>query len=138
MADTEAPKTASFDIGEAGQAAGERLSIFTTQPARILRHNISDEELDMLCEGRRDFVLEFLWIAIGTFVGSSPTALSALVDYFSETSTQQIPLDELAQIVLFFVGLVSTITLGIVSFNRGRRAKSLQAQIRDRTARREA
>lgn len=88
----------------------------------------------MLCEGRKDMVLEFLWISIGVFIGSIPSAISAMANYVDDQNTAKMPVDDLAQIILFWGGLLLTIALGIVAYNRGERAKSLQRRIRQRSS----
>ena len=108
------------------------LPVHTSEPDFIQRHNISDDELSMLCEGRKDLVLEFLWIAIGVFVGSMPAALVAMAKYGSESVEGKMPLDDLIQIVLFWASLIATIILSIVALRRSNRAKDLQSKIRDR------
>lgn len=109
------------------------LPVQTSQPDVIKRHNISDEELSMLCEGRKDMVLEFLWISLGVFIGSIPSALSAMGSYADDKNTTKMPIDDLAQVIFFWGGLLLTIVLGIVAYKRGVRAKSLQATIRNRS-----
>ena len=107
------------------------LPVQTSEPDFIQRHNISDEELEMLCEGKKDLVLEFLWIAIGIFIGSMPSALVAMVDYNNADATKM-PLDDLIQIVLFWVAFVATIILAIVAIKRNNRSEVLQDKIRER------
>ena len=109
------------------------LPIHTSLPDKIQRHSISDEELDMLCEGKKDMILEFLWIAIGVFLGSCPSAIAAMIAYADEKNTIKMPIDDLAQLVLFWAGLLLSVALGIVAVKRNTRAKSLQKQIRERT-----
>lgn len=57
-------------------------NIARTLPDELLRHDISDEELDMLCGSRTGGIREGMWAAIGTTAGAIPTGLSALVNYF--------------------------------------------------------
>ena len=108
------------------------LPVQTSQPDFIQRHNISDDELEMLCEGRKDLVLEILWIAIGVMIGSFSSACVAMAEYRNSAATEKMPLDDLIQIVLFWVALVATVILTIVSTKRHKRVKGLQEQIRER------
>jgi hypothetical protein len=106
-------------------------TIETTMPDAILRHNISDEDLDMLCENKKDFVLEILWIAIGVLLGSLPTALTGMWAY---KNSGNLPVDGFIQIILFWLGLVVALVVGSIAMSRGKRAKNLQTIIRERSS----
>jgi len=108
------------------------LPVQTSEPDFIQRHNISDEELEMLCEGKKDLVLEFLWIAIGIFIGSLPSAVVAMANYWKAEQAIKMPLDDLIQIILFWVSLVATGILVVVSTKRSKRSIALQVSIRER------
>jgi hypothetical protein len=120
-------------IEEATRASQTDYTIACTMPEQLLRHNISDEELSMLCEGRRDNVWEGMWVAVGLFVGCGPSAVSAMVDYAQ--STEPLPLIGLIQIVLLFVSFVLAVVLCSIVVRRGSRVSRLEAEIRARTQR---
>ena len=109
--------------------------IFTTQPERILRHSISDEELDMLCDSRTDLVLEILLISVGAALGTLPAAIPAMGSYFSATpdSPAVIGLTDFIQILIFSVGVALTVAVGIIFKKKSKRSVSLRDQIRSRT-----
>jgi len=108
--------------------------IYTSKPDKIQRHDISDEELEMLCDNKKDYVTEILLAAAGGTIGSAASAIAALVSYFRENSEGNIEVIDLTQIVIFFVGLFVTLFVGVIAFSRYKRAKSLQQRIRDRTS----
>jgi hypothetical protein len=108
-------------------------TIACTMPDQLLRHNISDEELDMLCEGRRDNVWEGMWVAIGLLVGSLPSAANALWKYDPKSPT--LALVDLIQIVIFFISLVMAGVLCSIVVRRGRAVTKKEAEIRARTQR---
>jgi hypothetical protein len=109
------------------------LSLVTTYPERILRHNISDEELDMLCESKKDFILEFLWAAIGALAGAAPGAIVSIHAFATSKEGFILRGEDLAQIAIFWSAIAVIAVAGTVSFSRERRAKSLQRQIRERS-----
>jgi hypothetical protein len=112
---------------------GPGLTIRTTAPDELLRHDISDEELDMLCEARKDNLTEGLWAAIGACLGGLPSAIPALVNY--RTATQPMSLADLLQIVIFCIAGALAFVLWRICRARGKRATALQTDIRNRTKR---
>lgn len=105
--------------------------VVTSRPNHILRHDISDEELEMLCESKSDFVTEFIWVGLGGMLGSLPTTFVSLMGY--SASTLALPASDLIQILIFFLSLGIVIVAAVVSINRGRRSKDLRTAIRDRS-----
>ena len=106
--------------------------VVTSRPNHILRHDISDEELEMLCESKSDFVTEFIWVGLGGMLGSVPTTFVSLMGY--SASTTALPATDLIQILIFFLSLGIVIVAAVVSINRGRRSKDLRTAIRDRSS----
>lgn len=111
--------------------------IVTTQPDRILRHSISDEELDMLCESRSDFVQEIALFAAGAVLGTAPSALTSMFMYFKNPSivVLNLGLSDFIQILIFWASLVLAICVGVIFYNKSNRSASLREQIRNRTNR---
>lgn len=111
--------------------------IVTTQPERILRHSISDEELDMLTEARSDFVLEIFLIVVGTSIGAFPPALSAMIAYLKTSGDEAANLSfvDFVTVIVFWACLVAAVAVGIILKKRTARSKTLRDQIRQRTAR---
>lgn len=109
--------------------------IVTTQPDQILRHSISDEELDMLCDSRTDMVLELLLISVGAIIGTLPAAVPAMASYFLATpdSSPNLDLTDFIQIILFCSGLLVAICIGIIFNKKSNRSVSLRDQIGNRT-----
>ena len=105
--------------------------VVTSRPNHILRHDISDEELEMLCESKSDFVTEFIWVGLGGMLGSLPTTFVSLMGY--SASTTALPATDLIQILIFFLSLGIVIVAAVVAINRGRRSKDLRTAIRDRS-----
>ncbi len=108
--------------------------IVTTQPDRILRHSISDEELDMLCEARSDLVLEILLIAIGAAIGALPQAISAMYRYAKPAeSATALTFVDFVSVLVFWACIAVAVGVGIVFYRRTNHAESLRNKIRERT-----
>lgn len=109
--------------------------IVTTQPDLILRHSISDEELDMLCESKSELVIEMLLIAIGGAVAVSPSVVANIFSYLTtlEDKSQILTLLDFIQIIIFFSCVFVGICLGVVFRRKSRRGLSLREQIRARS-----
>ena len=108
----------------------EGFAIATTAPDELLRHNISDEELDMLCESRSDGATEGCWVALGALAASAPAALPAMLNY--HTSQSPMGLADFLQIIIFWIALVVLAVLFFLGRSRGKSAKTLKAEIRNR------
>jgi hypothetical protein len=126
-----------------GQAAEPRLNIVQhpeynitrTLPDELLRHDISDEELAMLCGSRRDGVREGMWAAVGTFGGALPAGAAGLVAYSVGKDAGKLALIDLVQVVILFVALALSLTLAIIVFAKRPGEKPLEEKIRERTKR---
>jgi hypothetical protein len=121
--------------GEQTQFGTESLVpiVYTSQPKFILRHSISDEELEMLCEGRKDFALEILWTGLGILGGSLPAAVATIYRYFNAPAEYIFAIEDFLQVILFVIGLSIAVVAAIISFNRNKRSKSLEQAIRERS-----
>lgn len=110
-------------------------TIITTQPDHILRHSISDEELDMLCDAKSDMVLEILLIAAGSAVGTLAATGAAIMKYFSASSDVPHnlgPVDFL-QIIIFFGSLLVALSVGLIFKKKRGSSSTLRDQIRQRS-----
>lgn len=111
--------------------------VVTTQPERILRHSISDEELDMLTEARSDLVLQIFLIAVGASIGALPPAISAMVAYYNNSGAEGASLSfvDFVTIIVFWACIFSACAVGVILKKRTARSKTLREQIRRRTER---
>ena len=115
---------------------GDGFAIATTAPDELLRHNISDEELEMLCESRSDGATEGYWVAMGAMAASAPAAIPAMIHY--PASAIPMSLTDLVQIVVFWVAACLLIVLHLIRSGRGNSGSNLRTQIRNRSRRRTA
>ena len=120
--------------------------ISTTQPAEVVRHNISDEQLDMLCESRSDYVWEFLMLGAGGVVGTAPTGISAYFEYakvaglinsssdpVQAASKQMLPFSDFVSMIFFSVFVCVSIVVFIIHASKRKRSVDLRTEIRRRT-----
>lgn len=121
--------------GKQSNISSERDSGFnirTTLPDELLRHNISDEELTMMSDSKRDNIWEGMWVAIGSTIGFLPSGVSILFAFSSDESYRMTGL-ELAQVILFFMSLISAGILVAISKNKLKDIRDLVTAIRERT-----
>lgn len=121
---TEPPHEGKFTAGG--------YSIACTMPDQLLRHNISDEELDVLCDPPRDDMRELKWAAFGALFSSIPGAADALLGY---SPTEPVGRLALFQIVVLFVSAAVWLVLQFAVRRRTRTAHDKRTEIRARTRR---
>ena len=66
------------DLAGIASERESRLRIRTTMPDELLRHDISDEELEALAETRRDHLWEGMWVSLGSAIGFLPTTIISI------------------------------------------------------------
>lgn len=105
--------------------------IVTTQPDHILRHSISDEELDMLCETRTHGAFELFLLACGAVIGSAPSAVAGILQYFSGTG--ELRFQDFVHILIFIGGFFFALGMNHVRKGRNLSSLDLRDKIRSRT-----
>lgn len=120
-------KAASSNIDLAAQV-GE-YTISRTTPTTIQRHDISDEQLDMLTDNQREFSRDVLTIAIGTFAGSLVPAISAVAELQKTGST--FGNWELVECLICFAALVVSIITAVMQVNKPDNREALKCKIRE-------
>ena len=103
------------------------IQVFTSQPTRLIRHSISEEELNLLTEKTKDYVAEIMWVALGGAIGAAPSTIS----WFSskdEVSANQF----IWAVIIFFACLAVTLVTSVIHIQRCRRSGSLENDIRAR------
>lgn len=77
-------------------------------PDKLVRHDISDEELDLLDASKSDNLTDAMWTLVGICMGAIPSSLAALWESFSpEINTPLSPFDLFQVIVAFAAGAVA-------------------------------
>lgn len=108
-------------------------TIVTTMPDEIPRHNISDEELDMLCDPSRDELWETKWAALGAGLGALPTAVDALLDFSRPTGVLTVL--DLVQVLIAVVAIAVWVVLRFVVQRKTAKSFIKRDEIRRRTRR---
>lgn len=110
--------------------------ISRTTPDELLRHDISDEELNMLGDMRRDYLWEGMWVALGITLGVAPASMFALITSYGGEQNIALSLTDLAQTIIFFTALVGFGILCWVMKSKSKIARDLVRKIKDRTKQR--
>jgi hypothetical protein len=114
--------------------AGSGYAVRTTLPDELLRHDISDEELDQLGDTQRGFFHEAMWSCIAGAVGASWGAIDALHEAYWATPAVPISLYGVWEIVVFAVFTAfAAFCVFMVRRERTRPAIALKEKIRART-----
>lgn len=124
---TKAPPPRS-ETGASGGAQDDSayLVFDTSLPDQLKRHDISDEELDMLAQWRPDKSWEILLAAFGVFLGSATPAIASFVRAYVYTPAQPLSLEGLIHVV-FFVG--SLIAMAICWHSTRRRKDAVEEKV---------
>ena len=101
-----------------------------TRPDMIVRHEISDEELETLCDSSPSPEQQIFWTALGGLTGALPGAVSAVAAYSVDRST--LTVDLLASLVLAGIALAVTIVGAYLGHKKGSKNKLLRDAIRKR------
>jgi hypothetical protein len=118
-----------------GAAAGSTgYDIRTSLPDSIDRHDISDEELTMLVDPRRDRLADQKWGYLGLAGGAAIPAIAALVNYFFVQ--QDINVIELITVVFFFAFAALAVQVHVTDKRLAVTPSALASKIRARTRQR--
>jgi len=117
--------------------SGNGIPTHTTIPDHLLRHNISDDELQTLSDMRRSYLQDGKWVALGTCLGALTPAYTSLNKAYivEEKLTTPLSAGDLMQVLVFFGALLIFITLIIVMGGKEKDAGDLVAEIRARDKR---
>jgi hypothetical protein len=110
-------------------------AITRTMPDELLRHDISDEELEMLKNSRHDQLRAFAWAMIALAAGAAPAALNALFASYAPDATRTMSLLDQVQVTLMAVGSALGAGAHLLCNTRSKDAEDLAEKIRKRTRR---
>ena len=127
---TPSPSATASLISSGPTPSGYNIS--QTRPDKLIRHDLSDEELGELAGMRREYLWEGMWGAAGAALGSAPGAIAALLNRYSGETPVPISAGDLVQIIILFVGFAIAAILGILVGSRGKGAVRLLDKIRAR------
>lgn len=115
-----------------GAIAGAGIPIETTRPERLLRHNISDEDLEMLAGLRREGLSEVFWGLFGASIVSLPPSIAALVDTYSSSPPAPLTVLHLVEIAISAAAITATVLTLIIWRVWGHPARDLVSEIKKR------
>ena len=133
MVDTE-PAVVEIESSLATPATTPPYKIERTRPDVLLRHDISEEELDKLAETRRDYLWEGKWVALGVCLGVAPAGIGELVEAYWANPGDPLTVVDLIQVIIFFASAVAFLILWGVMKRKSSDAGDLATAIRERTA----
>ena len=106
----------------------------TTRPDKLIRHNISDEELTMISSSNRDYLLESIWGLFGLGAGLLFPSISSIRDAYFLEPNASLSLIDLLQIIFCSVSLIVAITIMVIRWRGNKDATNLVNEIRNRKA----
>ena len=107
----------------------EQIKISTTSPAEILRHNISDEQLDALTRDSGDGLSEMFWGFVSAAVAALPSAGEATWNAFFAIPKVPLSILHLIEIIIVSGAVACAIVVKIISRGRRDRVKELADKI---------
>jgi len=114
--------------GEAGQGS----LIKTTFPPEILRHNISDDELEMFANTSRDGLSDSFWGCFGGALAALPAAIPAIHSaYFSDMHVAMTGIQQVEVLISTSLLCVS-IAIKLIDKKKGSTTSALIKKIRAR------
>lgn len=117
-------------VAAPGQIVGLFCDTQVTVPKHELRHYITDGELDMIGEMRRDHMEQVFWAAVGVLGGASIPAIDAL----SHFNAPENPMGWLGflQCLLAAMAFVAAVLSGYLVWHRSKTKSDLVTEIRAR------
>lgn len=110
-------------------SAGYRIA--RTAPALLLRHDISDDELETLGVIKRSHLWDFMWTMLGAALGAAPSATEHIYEYFHAGTA--INMKGIGEIVFASVAAAIFLVLFFAVYSERKSAPDLAKAIRERT-----
>ena len=107
----------------------------TTAPEEIIRHNISDEELEMFLNSNRDGFSETMWACVGISAGVITSVIEKVHLAFFDASKTPLTIISLIEIAMLFLSLGIASAIFFASKSKGKTTKNLIDEIRKRKRR---
>lgn len=104
-------------------------------PTALRRHNISDEELEMLKTSNRDGLSEAFWAFAGAGIAGIPSTIVSLGDAYAREVTVPLSGLNLFGVIVTLICVALAIAIKVIDVKRGTRAGNLIEEIRNRPAR---
>lgn len=101
-------------------------------PAIQIRHNISDEQLELLRRGGRSWVRDAMWAMIGAAVSAAVPALDAINKAYLAQNREPLSWPSLTGVIVFASTLILAVVLGLISHRDEIGVSTLVKDIRNR------
>jgi hypothetical protein len=131
MAESPPPASGGGLEATPAEALGT-FKIVTTRPSEIRRHDISDEELEMLADTKHDHLTECMWAAIGGAVSSFPGAFADVYAAYFVENAPGLSGFALFEVTIFVVSFTAAVCLTVIASVRGKKAGHLVERIKAR------
>jgi hypothetical protein len=95
-------------------------------------YNVTETELEALCENRKEYITEFVFAAIGVIFGTLPGTLSLVIGFVAMGDNYRFTPEGLIQFAMFSAGVAVASTMGYLAKTRAKRSQKLEAIIRQR------
>lgn len=106
--------------------------IETTRPPTIRRHDISDDELELLRITAVDGFLEAFWGCVGALFAALPSAIESAWDAWFSKTPHSLTLIHTIEIVIVVAAFSAAVTLRLVIRRNNQRTNDLVKNIRNR------
>lgn len=121
------PRTEISDIS--------KLQIITTVPQFILRHSISDEELEMISSSQTSSLENFMWACFGAAAGGLISTIRDIKAAYYDALGMPLDVIQMIEVIFFFVSAAAFILLFFICRRSNAEQKALVKRIRDRKGR---
>jgi hypothetical protein len=108
------------------------IPVLTTIPNSVLRHNISDEELEMLSSSHTSGIENFMWAMVGASFGAVSAAFRNVYNAFFVDQPAPLSGGQLFEIILFIIPLFMAFGAAYVCHGRANGKNKLLIDIRSR------
>jgi hypothetical protein len=125
-------KSAIEEVGD--RKADTGLSIHTTLPDKLLRHSISDEQLEMFMTESKDGLSETFWGLVGAACAALPSSLEALYNSYYADNAVSLSILHLVEIIITVVAVTCAVLIKLVYRRRSMRTDNLVNKIRSQKA----
>jgi hypothetical protein len=123
----------SFENVSTSADVSKDFTIETSFPDKVVRHNISDEQLTVLSSNKSDYMWEAMWASIGAFFGSIISTLTRINHAF--WVDEKIPISFLGVVEIGLTSGAFILGIALIVFTHRRKSgpEQMAEEIRKRT-----
>jgi hypothetical protein len=109
------------------------IPVHTTRPKILLRHDISDDDLQKLEDGNRGGLSEAFWAFVAAALVALPSAVEGLYNAYIHEHREPLTILRLIDLLVFVMCTALAITLYVISHGRKSDVTKLVQEIRGRS-----